>query len=843
MEIQSTPSSPPPSSAAAPSSSREPATPAAVAKVSPGEGAFSPPKTNSPRQDHGDDDDDAAAAAVFGPPPAFPGASTQNTLGKRKRTLMAVSTSGVSGTGGSALEDLSSDDEDDEDGSKSAKSGSKKHQHSQMIHRIQVGQDAMSPIEARVKKENEEDDSKKYSDAMLLASLSDVDSPKKAEEAASSTKGRGEAANHEKKSPEEQNPRSPPRSAPSSHSSSNAPTPLRSNVNPNPTLNAESVVKPFALLPRPEAKRPKYESPGNNHISSSHNYPNYHKGTPSRSSLPPQSPDGRDPKAAKTKKEGGVREGYPPYPPTPSYSSQPPPGAYPGYTHLGYPYPSHPGAHPSPYGAPPGAPPGSVPPPHGYPGYPPYNMSAYPPTGHPQGPPPHPVMAHPSPYHPRAGYYPGGPPGGPGAPPPLTSSGPTSQGGPSLERWGSYHSPKSNKSSNSGPEPVRSGADQSRPPAPYHPMSSDKNPRSHVVPSEEGDGGPGGSPSRGDEYKSSVYGRGGGPLPYGPPPGYDPRYPGGPPPTTREGYYPSSTGPGAPPPVEYNAISRDESSPPRTTSSSAGSHHEYSPAPVNTPPRGSSGHYDYYHDQGPPPPGPPSGYGAPPSSSQGYHPDTPPGSYSSYYGGGPPPPPPSSSGHGGDPYEPYDYNSAPSSSNEAHYHVPATVSNEIEPSYHPHHGPPPPSHPHHAGPPPPSSAASSSAKYHQFRKGGRSIHSEPVILRKKFSWRNYPELEEYLIANRTDYLRHSALNYTAEQKHFNNRLTEGLLELAAKLNYVFDETCFNFVAVRDRIRCYYKSYVQSSKKRGVVVGFSKRGPNDLVKKDDMHRGDDLMGES
>mmetsp|Transcript_11567 Transcript_11567/g.24357 ORF Transcript_11567/g.24357 Transcript_11567/m.24357 type:complete len:142 (+) Transcript_11567:287-712(+) len=83
------------------------------------------------------------------------------------------------------------------------------------------------------------------------------------------------------------------------------------------------------------------------------------------------------------------------------------------------------------------------------------------------------------------------------------------------------------------------------------------------------------------------------------------------------------------------------------------------------------------------------------------------------------------------------------------------------------------------------------------------------------------QLEEYLIANRTEYLRHSALNYTAEQKHFNNRLTEGLLELAAKHNYIFDESCFNFVAVRDRIRCYYKSYVQSSKKRGVVVGFPK----------------------
>ena len=113
---------------------------------------------------------------------------------------------------------------------------------------------------------------------------------------------------------------------------------------------------------------------------------------------------------------------------------------------------------------------------------------------------------------------------------------------------------------------------------------------------------------------------------------------------------------------------------------------------------------------------------------------------------------------------------------------------------------------------------------YQFRKtGGRSIHSSPIILRKKFSWRNYAELEEYLLLHRSEYLRHSALNYTAEQKHFNNQLTEGLLELAAKLNYVFDETCFNFVTVRDRIRCYYKSFVQSSKKRGVVVGFPSNG--------------------
>lgn len=95
-----------------------------------------------------------------------------------------------------------------------------------------------------------------------------------------------------------------------------------------------------------------------------------------------------------------------------------------------------------------------------------------------------------------------------------------------------------------------------------------------------------------------------------------------------------------------------------------------------------------------------------------------------------------------------------------------------------------------------------------------------TILRRKCAWKNYPELEAFLIANRDEYLRHSAMNYTVQQKQYNNRLTERLLEVAAKHNYVFDENDFNFVAVRDRIRCYYKSYVQSSKKRGIIVGYS-----------------------
>lgn len=86
------------------------------------------------------------------------------------------------------------------------------------------------------------------------------------------------------------------------------------------------------------------------------------------------------------------------------------------------------------------------------------------------------------------------------------------------------------------------------------------------------------------------------------------------------------------------------------------------------------------------------------------------------------------------------------------------------------------------------------------------------VLRKKFSWKHYPELEDYLVQNRAQYLQYSSqLNYTAEQKLYNNRLTKGLLELANEQGYVFEE--FTFAAVRDRIRCYYKSCVQAAKKK------------------------------
>lgn len=84
-------------------------------------------------------------------------------------------------------------------------------------------------------------------------------------------------------------------------------------------------------------------------------------------------------------------------------------------------------------------------------------------------------------------------------------------------------------------------------------------------------------------------------------------------------------------------------------------------------------------------------------------------------------------------------------------------------------------------------------------------------LRKKFSWKQYPELEDYLLKNQEEYFEYSSRNYTAEQRKYNNGLTRGLLDLASEEGYVFEE--FTFSMVRDRIRCYYKSHSQSAKKK------------------------------
>jgi len=101
---------------------------------------------------------------------------------------------------------------------------------------------------------------------------------------------------------------------------------------------------------------------------------------------------------------------------------------------------------------------------------------------------------------------------------------------------------------------------------------------------------------------------------------------------------------------------------------------------------------------------------------------------------------------------------------------------------------------------------------------------------KKFSWKAYPELEEFLITNREEYLSFSARNYTIEQRDYNNRLTSRLLEHAEANGYSNLFATCAFSAVRDRIRSYYKSYVQSFKRRR-----ERQEQQDRLKKLEMER--------
>lgn len=123
----------------------------------------------------------------------------------------------------------------------------------------------------------------------------------------------------------------------------------------------------------------------------------------------------------------------------------------------------------------------------------------------------------------------------------------------------------------------------------------------------------------------------------------------------------------------------------------------------------------------------------------------------------------------------------------------------------------------HKKPKPSESKSSTSTSTQSIVQNTSTETKKTITLHKKFSWRSCPELENFLIEHREEYLHYSCLNYTMEQKNYNNKLTQSLIDLATTIGYSFDPAEFNFVQVRDRIRCYFKSYVQSRKKRGISV--------------------------
>ena len=91
--------------------------------------------------------------------------------------------------------------------------------------------------------------------------------------------------------------------------------------------------------------------------------------------------------------------------------------------------------------------------------------------------------------------------------------------------------------------------------------------------------------------------------------------------------------------------------------------------------------------------------------------------------------------------------------------------------------------------------------------------SDTMLIMKRFCWRDFPELENILISHRREYLSFSSRNYSPAQKKFNNNLTASIIKTAEESGYKFSPQHFDFSAIRDRIRCFYKSYVQGEKKR------------------------------
>ena len=69
---------------------------------------------------------------------------------------------------------------------------------------------------------------------------------------------------------------------------------------------------------------------------------------------------------------------------------------------------------------------------------------------------------------------------------------------------------------------------------------------------------------------------------------------------------------------------------------------------------------------------------------------------------------------------------------------------------------------------------------------------------------------------------------------------ERLLELVSECGYVFDKESFSFVSIRDRICCYFKSYIQSKKKRGLILGYAARRKG-LITEEELEESADIKG--
>ena len=88
-----------------------------------------------------------------------------------------------------------------------------------------------------------------------------------------------------------------------------------------------------------------------------------------------------------------------------------------------------------------------------------------------------------------------------------------------------------------------------------------------------------------------------------------------------------------------------------------------------------------------------------------------------------------------------------------------------------------------------------------------------LVIDEGFLWRNFPELENHLREQAPEFFSHSMGSRKKSQFQYNSELTQQIRGIAYEHGYRFAGSYQDDKSLRDRIRCYYKTIIQNTRKR------------------------------